>query len=125
MARVLMSTSYDPNFPPENAISPNLKEFWMSTGLFPQELLFQLSSPTAPRSLRLVSSNVRQIIIEGCEGTHPGNFGKIGETELGNNGGDLQRESIDLNSPRPVNYIKIIFMSGWDEFLSVHGVKFD
>ena len=120
-----MATSYDPNFPPANAITANVKEFWMSTGLFPQELLFQLTSPSTPRTLRLSSSNVRQIIVEGCEGSHPGNFGKIGETELGNNGGNLQRESVDLNTPKPINFLKVIFLSGWDEFISVHSVKFD
>ena len=97
----------------------------MSTGLFPQEILLQLTTPSAPRSIRIVSSNVRQVIVEGCEGNHPGNFSKIGETELGSNSGDLQRESIDLSISKPINFIKVMIMLGWDEFVSVHSLKID
>ncbi|OMJ95486.1 hypothetical protein SteCoe_1079 [Stentor coeruleus] len=125
MAKVLMSTSYDPNFPPENVLTNNTKEFWMSTGLFPQEILLSLSSPSTPRNLRLACSNVRHVVIEGCEGNHLGNFTKVGETEIGSNGGDIQKETVDLNVSRPVNFLKIVFLSGWDEFISVHLVKVD
>lgn len=125
MARVLMSTSYDPDYPPDNILSTNNKEFWMSTGLYPQELVLQLNSSMTPRALRLTCSNVRQVSIETCEGSHIGNFSKVAETEFGNNGGDLQRENIDLNIQKPVNFVRIIFMSGWDEFISVHSVKIE
>lgn len=125
MARVLMSTSYDPDYPPENVLTTNNKEFWMSTGLFPQELVLQLPNAISPRTIRIVSSNVRQIVAEACEGSHVGSFSKVGETEFGNNGGELQRESLDLNVPKPVNFIRLVFLSGWDEFISVHSVKIE
>jgi heat shock protein beta-11 len=125
MARVLLSTSYDPDFPPENVLTSSNKEFWMSTGLFPQEIVFQLPSSTSPRVVRVVSSNVRQIVIEACEGAHIGSFSKVGESEFGNNGGELQKESVDLNVPKPVNFIRVVFMTGWDEFISVHSVKIE
>ena len=123
MAKLILATSYDPNFPPENVLSPSNKEFWITTGLFPQELLFQLKSPSTPIRLGLVTTNVRQVIVEGCEGSHLGTFSRIGENEFGSNSGGIQSESVDINAPRPINFLKIIFLSGWDEFISVHSVK--
>ena len=120
-----MSTSYDPEYPPENVLSSNNKEFWISTGLFPQELVFQLNQASNIRTVRIVSSNVRQVHVETCDGSHIGNFTKAGETEFGNNGGDIQKESMDLNVQKPVNFVRIIFLSGWDEFISVHSVKIE
>ena len=125
MAKLLMTTSVDPSFPAENVLTTNPREFWISTGLFPQELLFHLSPPLLPRSIRIISTNVRQIAVEGCESTHPGNFTKIGETELGSNSGDLQRESVEVNAQRPVNFVKVVVLSGWDEFVSVHSIKIE
>lgn len=120
-----MSTSYDPDYPPENVLSSSNKEFWMSTGLFPQELVFQLNSASNIRTVRIVCSNVRQVLVETCDSSHIGSFAKAGETEFGNNGGDLQRESVDLNVQKPVNFVRIIFLTGWDEFISVHSVKIE
>jgi heat shock protein beta-11 len=125
MAKLLLSTSYDPNFPPENTLTGNLKEFWVSTGLFPQELLFQLNAPSSPNNIKLTTTNVRHVAIEVCEGDRPGNFNKVGETEFGSNSGNLQRELVDITISRPVNFVKVVFISGWDEFISVHSVKFD
>eukprot|EP00971_Amphidinium_carterae_P089017 1761943-Amphidinium_carterae.1 len=38
----------------------------MSTGLYPQEILLQLQEPARISSIQLVTTNVKQVRIEGC-----------------------------------------------------------
>ncbi len=40
MVEVCCATSFDERFDPKNVLTANTKEFWVSTGLYPQELVF-------------------------------------------------------------------------------------
>ena len=43
---VKAATSFDESFDPKNVLdSNNMKTFWMTTGLYPQEILLQLQQP--------------------------------------------------------------------------------
>mmetsp|Transcript_19947 Transcript_19947/g.19983 ORF Transcript_19947/g.19983 Transcript_19947/m.19983 type:complete len:125 (-) Transcript_19947:18-392(-) len=124
MARVLMATSYDEQFPADNILSQPTREFWMSTGVYPQEILIQLTPAKSLRSIRFVSTKVRQIVVEGSEGPHLGNFVKIGETEIGDSR-DLQRETVEINSTKVFQYVKFVIASGWNDFVSIHSLRFE
>ena len=39
--RILLTTSLDPAYPEENMLDGDEKTFWISTGLFPQEVLIE------------------------------------------------------------------------------------
>lgn len=125
MARVLMATSYDEHYPVDNVLTQANNEFWTTTGLYPQEVLIQLAPAKSIRSIRFTATNLRQVVIEGSEGPHLGNFVKIGEGEVGNNRGGLQRESVEITSSKVFTFIKFIINSGWDDFVSIHQLKFE
>ena len=44
MAEVIFASSYDEKNPPSNIFSSNKKEFFSSTGMFPQELCIQFET---------------------------------------------------------------------------------
>lgn len=120
-----MATSYDERFPAENVLTQANREFWITTGCYPQEILIQLAPAKSIRSIRFVSTNLRQVIVEGSEGPHLGNFFKIGEGEVGNMRGELQRETVEINSNKVFAYVKFIVASGWDDFVSIHSLRFE
>ena len=39
------ATSFDERFDPKNVLDGNMKNFWVTTGLYPQELLIELKQP--------------------------------------------------------------------------------
>ena len=43
---VKCATSFDDRFDPKNVLdTKNMRTFWMTTGLYPQEILLQLEQP--------------------------------------------------------------------------------
>ncbi|KAH6580611.1 hypothetical protein BASA60_002795, partial [Batrachochytrium salamandrivorans] len=44
-ARLALATSEHPKHPPSNILDGNIKTFWVSTGLFPQQLIVTLAAP--------------------------------------------------------------------------------
>ena len=119
-----MTTSEDERHPGSNILSPS-KDYWVSTGLFPQEVIISFDPPQSFRSIHIVSSNIRCIVIEGCESPQMGSFSKIGEEEFGNIRGNLQRETTTISFARSMSYVKITILSAWDNFVSIHSLKFD
>lgn len=97
----------------------------MTTGLYPQELLILFTPAREVRTVHFVTTNVRKVMVEVAETNSLVAFTKVGETEIGSNRGGLQRESVPLNSPRPVTYLKFVVVAGYEDFASVHSVKFD
>lgn len=63
--------------------------------------------------------------VEGSESNSLAAFTKLGETEIGSNKGGLQRESVPLTSTRPLTYLKFVIVAGYEDFASVHSIKFD
>ena len=54
---VKCATSFDERFDPKNVLDTrNMKNFWMTTGLYPQEILLQLSQPKVVSEVRFSSS---------------------------------------------------------------------
>lgn len=53
--RVIMATCYDERHPPENVIDGNDATFWVTTGLYPQELVVALPMKTDVTRITTVS----------------------------------------------------------------------
>jgi heat shock protein beta-11 len=54
---VAMATSTDSAHPPQSVNDGSEQTFWSTTGLFPQELVLELSEMTPISTLRLVGTN--------------------------------------------------------------------
>ena len=135
---VQCATSFDERFDPRNVLDhSNPGTFWMSTGLYPQEILFQFRKPQAVSTIEFKTSGgkfseskpillfhtAKKIVIEGCKQGAPNSFTKIGESkELPNRNAGLQVEQIQISDSTPMQQFKFIITDGWEDFTSVHSV---
>jgi len=125
--KVFMVSSLDPAHPGENVIDGTDGTYWISTGLYPQEILLGLAKPAKVSSVRLFSTRVRNIRFEGCQEGTPVNFKTLGECEVEDaQQGRLQvREVRCEGQERPLEYVRLLILSGWDDFCSVHRIQVD
>eukprot|EP00824_Muranothrix_gubernata_P017282 TRINITY_DN35509_c0_g1_i1.p4 TRINITY_DN35509_c0_g1~~TRINITY_DN35509_c0_g1_i1.p4 ORF type:complete len:126 (+),score=22.61 TRINITY_DN35509_c0_g1_i1:3-380(+) len=121
---VIAATSYDENFNVRNVLNKNPKDFWITTGMFPQELLIDLKVPKAISRVTLQTTAVRKIKIEGCEKNSPTDFTVLKEAqEFGGKGG-MQKETISVNEMgSQFHFVKIIILEGYEDFATVHNIE--
>lgn len=122
--RVIMVSSLDEEHPGDNAIDGNDRTFWISTGLYPQELLLQLCYPCWVSGMSVASSHVREMRIEACHEEQPVNFKLLADSCLNDSSGGVQVK--DLSCPTqdcPIRYIRMIILSGWHDFCTVHRLQ--
>lgn len=123
-ARMLMVSSLDEDHPGDNAIDGNDRTYWMSTGLYPQELLVELCFPAWVSSMCVSSTHVRQLRIEGCHEEQPVNFQLLIDGDLGDLRGEMQVQELACPAQdRPIRYIRMMILSGWHDFCSVHRLQ--
>ena len=58
-----------------------MKKFWITTGLYPQELLIDLGGTKQVNDVKFTVTGARKIVIEGCKTTNASDFKKIGESK--------------------------------------------
>ncbi|XP_053726772.1 intraflagellar transport protein 25 homolog [Synchiropus splendidus] len=121
-AKVVATTSSDENHPPENIIDGNSKTFWMSTGLFPQEIIIRLAEPTNTSKVTVDSYNVRHLKVETNASQNASNFKFAGEKEFDQTEGHLQSNTITISGTN-ATHLRFIITSGYDHFVSVHSVN--
>lgn len=123
--QVLMVSCLDAEHPAENIIDGSDATCWLSTGLFPQEILLQLGRQARISSVRLSCSAVREVRIEGCQEPTPVNFRTLAEGSVANAAeGRLQSERFQCAEQGSATaYVRVTVLSGWLDFCSVHGVS--
>ena len=121
---VKYATSFDERFNPKNVLDQSRDKFWITTGLYPQELAIELKKPQPINAIRFVTTGAKKIEIQGCKDSKGDDFVKLGESkEIANNGSGEQNESIAMQESFPVTFFKFIILDGWDDFTSVHSIQ--
>ena len=64
MAEVIFASSYDDRNSPSNIFTSNKKEFFASTGMFPQEITIQFETIKNISKINLVSYGIKKMKIE-------------------------------------------------------------
>lgn len=122
--KVLLVSSLDAEHPPENMIDGTEHTYWLSTGLYPQEILLQLGRAARISVVRLSSTAVHEVRIEVCQEDKPVNFHTLAEGALQDVDGQLQLESLACGEQkRAVAFVRIVVLSGWRDFCSVHRIS--
>uniref|UniRef100_A0A7S1FEU6 F5/8 type C domain-containing protein n=1 Tax=Noctiluca scintillans TaxID=2966 RepID=A0A7S1FEU6_NOCSC len=120
--KVLMVSSLDESHPAEHILSNNDAAFWISTGLYPQEIL--LERPLSKvSSVKFTTTNVRNVRVEGCAEETPVNFKLLVEGEFDSKGGRLQLK--ELKCSDHAKFIKVVILSGWHDFCTVHKISIE
>merc|ERR1740123_636826 len=104
-----MVTSLDESHPGENIIDGSEQSYWISTGLYPQEILLQLSSPSKIDCVKLSTTNVKNVRVEASAEDNPVNFKCLAEGSLEEKAGRLQVKELRCNDQgEPYAYIKVL-----------------
>eukprot|EP00798_Chlamydomonas_sp_ICE-L_P029564 gene29564-5914_t len=122
-ASIIMATAVDERFPPENLLDGKDSSFWMTTGMFPQEVVLALKKGVNVSKITTLSMNVNKMIVEKCDQDNPmsGSFEKLFEVDLPNRGDRLQTEAHQVSTR--ARFLKFVLVSGHGEFAVVNRVS--
>eukprot|EP00388_Colpodella_angusta_P002317 GDKJ01007787.1.p1 GENE.GDKJ01007787.1~~GDKJ01007787.1.p1 ORF type:complete len:133 (-),score=15.52 GDKJ01007787.1:65-463(-) len=124
---VVAVSSQDNAHPASNIIDDDDSTFWISTGMYPQDIVIEMSVPSKIRLLSIKHTGIRTISVHGADEIP--RFKDLSKTVtfLKRNMTELQhdRVELDMNSATRVRFIKISILNAWDSFVTVHGVSFE
>ncbi|GBG25330.1 Intraflagellar transport protein 25 [Hondaea fermentalgiana] len=124
-ATVMAPTSVDPAHPPHNILDSDDRYFWMTTGLFPQEVVISLDGATSLDRISLRTTNVQKVaFLASTESSTPTEWETIAEASLADADGRIQMETISVErAPHETRHIKLQILKGWDDFCAVHSLE--
>ncbi|KAG8461526.1 hypothetical protein KFE25_001130 [Diacronema lutheri] len=123
--QALIATSWDQAHPPEHAIDGDDATFWVTTGMFPQELVVTLPASSAVARVMLRSVGIRRISIHACPTEQPGAYDTVlPETEIADGAGSRQSEVFTVKM-EAVRHVKLVIHAGWDHFVAVNDIRLD
>eukprot|EP00128_Syssomonas_multiformis_P005727 Colp12_sorted_trinity150504_noHs@22020 len=120
-AVVCLATASDERFPAENMIDGNEKTFWVTTGLFPHEVIITFGSTIKLSKVKIWCSQVASIALHRCAAVQPTTFEPLSEKALEVKNERLQTETFEFGSV-PTRHLKIEIKSGHSEFISINRV---
>ena len=121
---VFYSTSFDVDHPPSNVVDNDETTFWMTTGLFPQEIVLHFKNPAQITRITTIMGNVRSLIVYAALDKELTDWNEIDQTTLPRNP-IKQMETHQLNYQHTVYAIKLLITKGWDQFTAVYQVRVD
>jgi heat shock protein beta-11 len=141
-AQVVLSTSSDPRHPPENIIDGDKSSFWVSTGLFPQEIIISFQSQVIISAIQIYCFNVKELIVERSVKADPVDFELVCERDLAFTDTHLQKEEIKVQchdqapthsmsnqlffqiqaDSTSASHLRFLIKTGHDHFISVHSI---
>ncbi|XP_027708639.1 intraflagellar transport protein 25 homolog isoform X1 [Vombatus ursinus] len=138
---VILATSSDEKYPPENIIDGNSATFWATTGMFPQEFIICFHKHVKIEKLSLqcyfghtafqrspqgfkYGKLVRSIRIDKSNAKEPVDFERWVERDLVHTEGQLQMEEFMFRDGY-ATHLRIVIKSAFDHFVSVHRVSIE
>jgi len=121
---VTSSTSWNPAHPPMHAADGRSDTFWVSTGMFPQELTVALPETCMLKRVELVSQNIRSLEVSVC---HAKNWDAQWERlcvqrDVDDADGQLQRLSPNIGQETKAAYLRIKVLAGYADIISIFKV---
>lgn len=123
MAEVIFASSYDEKNPPSNIFSSNKKEFFSSTGMFPQELCIQFETEKIVKGVSITSYGIKRVEIQTCENDSVVNFTKQAEQGDVPSSSGLQNISLNLGQGPRVKVLKVVVLEGYEDFFTIQQVS--
>lgn len=97
-AEVVLATSSDEKYPPENIIDGSSETFWTTTGMFPQEFVISFHKCVKISKLTIQCYLVRSLRIEKSLSKDPADFEVCTEKDLQYTEGALQTEEFSVST---------------------------
>ncbi|XP_047737134.1 uncharacterized protein LOC125178123 [Hyalella azteca] len=120
--KVVYASSHDPNFPPSAVLDGKSDTYWVSGGLFPQQLVISMPGLATLSGIQISTYNVKSMVLERSVKNQPTDFQEVTNKELEHREGRLQESSL-VSEAVPAQHLRIIIKTGYDHFCSVHRVQ--
>lgn len=130
-AQLMLATSNDDRFPSMAAIDGDAKSYHLTTGMYPQELLFSFGSDATANltKVNLTCHGVKKIRVERCIEKYATAFEPIVDCELQlPQEGQLQREAYQVNKAtvgQGVRFVKLVILEGYEPFSAIFNISFE
>jgi len=96
--------------------------FWMSTGLFPQEMIIKLSKPGIVEDISIKGVKLKEVIFLGSSNNNS-TWEEFGHLELNDSDG-IQMGTINAREYRDkMAFLKIKILGGWNDFCAIRSVN--
>jgi len=119
-----MVTSLDVQHASESVIDGQSGTFWITTGLYPQEIIVRLGQPGKLSNVKLSCAKIRHFRFEGCAEESPVNFKVLAEAELEDIQHKLQVWERQWDTEeKAMTFVKLVILSGWDDFCAVSNLQ--
>ncbi|EGF84159.1 hypothetical protein BATDEDRAFT_84886 [Batrachochytrium dendrobatidis JAM81] len=119
-SRVALTTSEHPKHPSSNIIDGDVKTFWVSTGLFPQEITVSFANPAMISKIIIVSMKVGHLSVDSSSTELPVNFSTILDQVVEDTDGSLQTISISPKEAQVTRHLRLKINKGYAPFVSIH-----
>ncbi|TPX69575.1 hypothetical protein SpCBS45565_g02296 [Spizellomyces sp. 'palustris'] len=122
-AKISMATSWHPVHKAENTIDGNNKTFWVTTGLFPHELILTLTQVVAVRKIIITSMKVARWTVESSVAEKPQKFEMFTEQDVEDADQAIQTVTLLPSNPETsARHLRLIITKGHAPFTSVHKI---
>mmetsp|Transcript_19748 Transcript_19748/g.19860 ORF Transcript_19748/g.19860 Transcript_19748/m.19860 type:complete len:139 (-) Transcript_19748:156-572(-) len=122
-ASVIAASSFDIMHPPQNIIEGDPRSFWISTGVFPQELVIQLGESSVVKIVEVISTGIKMIELLRCDQPNPNLWEAVSTQEPDDSEGDMQRIQLQVSQRSTATYLKIRVLAGYTDFITIHKVS--
>mmetsp|Transcript_5152 Transcript_5152/g.4352 ORF Transcript_5152/g.4352 Transcript_5152/m.4352 type:complete len:91 (-) Transcript_5152:207-479(-) len=78
MSEIVSATSFDQRFSSQNIFDKDMSTFWITTGLYPQEIIIDLKAPHNLNELKTKSMRIKNLTVEACSDSSGSEFFKVG-----------------------------------------------
>jgi hypothetical protein len=118
---VAYATSFDHNHAPVNVLDTS-GTFWVTTGLYPQEIVFQFKTPAQITRLMTSTRKVKSMIVYSATTKELTDWEEIDATNFAAQ--PLAQEETHQLNHRATSYgIKIVVTMGWGPFTAFYRVQ--
>eukprot|EP00730_Choanoeca_flexa_P016969 TRINITY_DN8108_c0_g1_i2.p1 TRINITY_DN8108_c0_g1~~TRINITY_DN8108_c0_g1_i2.p1 ORF type:complete len:139 (+),score=20.47 TRINITY_DN8108_c0_g1_i2:140-556(+) len=121
-AQVVLSTSSDNKHPPEAVIDGNDSTFWVTTGMYPQELIISFPATMRITSLETRSAAVKHMSVHKSSNTVPTGWEDLSSADLEPAEGHMQIEAHKI-APTMLRHLRIMIKKGHHPFCAVYSIK--
>ena len=113
---IISSSCHDEKFPPHAIIDDNARSAWVTTGMFPHEVVIRCGKLGSVSTVSLRQAGVKSVRVERCAENSPTSWETVAERELPDTG--IATEDIAFPAG-PAQFIKLIIY-GWGNFAAIY-----
>mmetsp|Transcript_56182 Transcript_56182/g.64463 ORF Transcript_56182/g.64463 Transcript_56182/m.64463 type:complete len:144 (+) Transcript_56182:100-531(+) len=129
-AEIVLSTCNDERFPATCILDGKPNTFFVTSGLFPHEIIIGMKGGSASISrILLSSSGIKKFRIEKCNDSTPSRFEPIVDCEVANRDATgRQVEQFQLNKATAgfgITYLKVVIASGHEDFAAIYDLAIE